>query len=682
MARTEELEAERNKYRAENKGVEEEEARQDEEIMQARREFDESNYDVDTEMESADSEDEEEEEWSEDKQEREDRKEEEERRKEQEERANQPPTFAHDPEALDIEGEQTPLTLHLARSPHPDLPNLYAVQKTLRTILSTSRISTLTLRFSEGIANSEWQTRRSERGWSTDPETKEEDEHDSFLYLPPTIPISVRHWRLPYRIESKQKKCFLKAFEQRGPILAPSLKAVTIYTRRSSDKVRREAQGNSEDDEERRRKKRWEYRNTIAPLSSVSQEFARTLPPAPPLPTRPQRQPIPIPKTSPPPPIKPIAVTPTPTRDKPVENDATYPRDQDDERLEQYFLRILSQLPDQTHLNLEQLIQDSKEKAGTILDDTSLNYESTPIPSRRVKTSGTSTTGSDTEQDGIVVVAHVVGGEKTRVNVSTGFVVGDETKEGQGRMIITCSHTLNQIEGHFNRTKSTSSSSSPSATLILTSSGHVYTVSSLLSSLPSSDLLLLRLSPSPISSPPTSPSCPPLRSLPINPYPAPTSSSISAHTYLNPLSRLTRKLRKLPEQAWEEGRIVEYKDSMGGKSETGTYDELSSFWMSCVPTSGSSGGPVVDNESGSVVGVTRGSTHKYGERTSYGFATPAERILDMFALPGFKSQSQKLAEAEEAKSKSAGVNSEFASTEDGKKEERSRREEEGEGGGR
>jgi len=138
--------------------------------------------------------------------------------------------------------------------------NLYAVQKTLRTILSTSRISTLTLRFSEGIANSEWQTRRSERGWSTDPETKEEDEHDSFLYLPPTIPISVRHWRLPYRIESKQKKCFLKAFEQRGPILAPSLKAVTIYTRRSSDKVRREAQGNSEDDEERRRKKRWEYR--------------------------------------------------------------------------------------------------------------------------------------------------------------------------------------------------------------------------------------------------------------------------------------------------------------------------------------------------------------------------------------------------------------------------------------
>lgn len=253
--------------------------------------------------------------------------------------------------------------------------------------------------------------------------------------------------------------------------------------------------------------------NTIAPLSSVSQEFARTLPPAaPPLPTRPQRQPIPIPTAAPTLTIKPITATPTHPREKTVENDATSLRDQDDERLEQYFLRTLSQLPDGAHLNLEQLIQESKEKAGTVLEDISLNYESTPIPSRRVKTTGTSTTGSDVEQDGIVVVAHVVGGEKTRVNISTGFVVGDQAKDGEGRMIITCSHTLNQvsldfttlliganlvvfrqIEGHFNRTKSTSSPPSPSATLILTSSGHVYTVSSLLSSLPSSDLLLLRL---------------------------------------------------------------------------------------------------------------------------------------------------------------------------------------------
>lgn len=61
-----------------------------------------------------------------------------------------------------------------------------------------------------------------------------------------------------------------------------------------------------------------------------------------------------------------------------------------------------------------------------------------------------------------------------------------------------------------------------------------------------------------------------------------------------------------------------------------------------------------------------GSTHKYGERTSYGFATPSERILDMFALPNFKTQSQKLAEAEKGKNESVTVNSELANSEEGK----------------
>lgn len=57
----------------------------------------------------------------------------------------------------------------------------------------------------------------------------------------------------------------------------------------------------------------------------------------------------------------------------------------------------------------------------------------------------------------------------------------------------------------------------------------------------------------------------------------------------------------------------------------------------------------------------------------------------MFALPGFKSQSQKLAEQEKAKETvldSSAVDTGMASAEDGKKEERSRREEEGEGGSR
>ncbi|BGP26481.1 hypothetical protein JCM10295v2_005434 [Rhodotorula toruloides] len=185
----------------------------------------------------------------------------------------------------------------------------------------------------------------------------------------------------------------------------------------------------------------------------------------------------------------------------------------------------------------------------------------------------------------------------------------------------------------------------PSATFVLASSGHVFTVSSLISSLSESDLLLLRLCPAPIN--PSALPVWPLRPLPINPYPSPPSTSISVHHYLNPLSRLRRKLQKLPEREWLEGEVREYRDPIGRTAEVGTYDTLQSMMISCTPTPGSSGGPVVDRETGSVVGVTRGSTHKYGDRQSFGLATPAERIYDMFPLPGFKTAAQRQAEAEE-----------------------------------
>jgi hypothetical protein len=109
-----------------------------------------------------------------------------------------------------------------------------------------------------------------------------------------------------------------------------------------------------------------------------------------------------------------------------------------------------------------------------------------------------------------------------------------------------------------------SSSSDPSASFILTSSGHVYTVTSVLSHSQRADLLLLQLSPAPIN-----PSTIPvrrLRSLPVSPYPLPTSSGVSVHRYLNPLGRLRRKLAGASEREWETGRIVEYKNSKGKSS--------------------------------------------------------------------------------------------------------------------
>ncbi|GAA5822025.1 hypothetical protein JCM10212_004660, partial [Sporobolomyces blumeae] len=351
--------------------------------------------------------------------------------------------------------------------------------------------------------------------------------------------------------------------------------------------------------------------------------------------------------------------------------------------LETLLLRVLNQIdassssssrPTGTtrdYLDLVDLAQLAKDRAGTVLG-TSLAYESTPNPNRRVRAgdrpsrSGSRSSNDvdlaslldvdargesaiESTQDGVVVVAHVVGGRDPFVSVCSGFAVG-EVESGQGQTLLTCLHTLDEAEGHLSRTASTSTASrphpAPSATLALTSSGHIFTVSSVLSSLPESDLLLVQLSRDPVQTPPTSPSCPRLRALPVNPYPPPSSTCVSIHTYLNPLSRLRRKLAREPEKEWRKAKIVEYKDPIGRTAEPGTYDELQSFWIDGVPTAGSSGGPIVENESGSVVGVTRGSTHKYGERQAYGFATPAERIFDMFALPGFKTTHQRALDRE------------------------------------
>ncbi|KWU45943.1 hypothetical protein RHOSPDRAFT_32421 [Rhodotorula sp. JG-1b] len=305
-------------------------------------------------------------------------------------------------------------------------------------------------------------------------------------------------------------------------------------------------------------------------------------------------------------------------------------------------------------VDLPTLARQKRDREGHVVAGLAVEYEPTPGPSRRLRLDGstgvqqqapeTVPIGHDAaeEQDGIVIVAHVLGGENPRVSICSGFAVGKPDHAapdaGEGQVILTCAHTLDSIEHHLTLADATA----PSATFVLAQSGHVYTVQALLSSITEADLLLLRLSPDPIN-----PSALPLRrlrSLPINPYPAPVSTSVAVHRYLNPLSRLRRKLQKLPEREWDDGTVREYKDPIGRTAEPGTYDALHSMWLSCAPTSGSSGGPVIDRTTGSVIGVTRGSTHKYGERQEYGFATPSERIFEMFRLPGFKTTAEREAE--------------------------------------
>lgn len=201
------------------------------------------------------------------------------------------------------------------------------------------------------------------------------------------------------------------------------------------------------------------------PLSSISPEWARTLPPTapsrapPPKPSPPtsesqtttnSRQPIPIPSTSTSDIVQQVVVE---SRRKGNDDD------DDDTRLEELFLRTLNGLdlikgPNCT-TSIPHLIESSRSRSGRVLKGFSLPYESTPSLERRVRIDGKEESNrkdqdeEEEEQDGIVLVAHVVGGREPKVVISSGFAIKaqqeNSTATDQGAMILTCFHTLDQV---------------------------------------------------------------------------------------------------------------------------------------------------------------------------------------------------------------------------------------------
>ena len=65
-------------------------------------------------------------------------------------------------------------------------------------------------------------------------------------------------------------------------------------------------------------------------------------------------------------------------------------------------------------------------------------------------------------------------------------------------------------------------------------------------------------------------------------------------------------------------------------TQPGTYDALSHMMFTPLPTSGSSGGPIVDEDTGTVVGMVLGS-HMDGNRVDgmRGWGVPAEVIFEV-----------------------------------------------------
>ncbi|KAF9535581.1 hypothetical protein CPB83DRAFT_20643 [Crepidotus variabilis] len=128
----------------------------------------------------------------------------------------------------------------------------------------------------------------------------------------------------------------------------------------------------------------------------------------------------------------------------------------------------------------------------------------------------------------------------------------------------------------------------------------VFPVSKVLSALPRSDLLLLSCS-LPEAQPKTKP--------------LPNSDTNWRPWVGDSLDR------------WEYGTVVGYRDFAGGETHPGTYDALSHLFFTPIPTAGSSGGPIIDKETGAVVGVILGSRMNNRVEGMLGWACPLRPSL-------------------------------------------------------
>ncbi|EJF66531.1 hypothetical protein DICSQDRAFT_75306 [Dichomitus squalens LYAD-421 SS1] len=297
------------------------------------------------------------------------------------------------------------------------------------------------------------------------------------------------------------------------------------------------------------------------------------------------------------------------------------------------------------------------KRAGHVLD-TSLPYESRPDAKRRIRFTQDERGVEASNADGaLAVVAHAAHDRtgKHKVTHSVGFAIRPPGLSDGEAVYVTCAHTLEEIR-HDPLVRTTRPSSAAALEKLRSGSfvisdtdthaaaGPAPTfsrVSSVLSAMHRGDLLLLS-TPQPRLPPTPSPG---LRSLPVNPYPVHPGAAIRAHFVADkPPSGADRDgwtpwvggtWRK-----WVRGTVVGYRDYAGREAKPGTYDALAHLHFEPPPTPGSSGGPIVDEESGSVIGVVLGNQLVNQVEGVRGWGVPAEMIFEMFSLPGLKLKSR------------------------------------------
>ncbi|KAE9410832.1 hypothetical protein BT96DRAFT_912272 [Gymnopus androsaceus JB14] len=260
----------------------------------------------------------------------------------------------------------------------------------------------------------------------------------------------------------------------------------------------------------------------------------------------------------------------------------------------------------------------------------SLLYESRPSATRKVNRESTSANNTD-----VLLVAHCVqDGDEHKVTVASGFALEAPSQREGESLILTCAHTFEEIRRSPLMLKSgadrTLDNRSPrrvsSGSFVMSSEGSIYPVTEIVSCLPRSDLMIL--------------SCkkPPVATLPVSPYPVHPETRVLGHlvSHEPPSEAGWSPWIENSWSKWVRGTVLGYRDFAGRETMPGTYDALSHLLFSPLPTAGSSGGPIIDEETGAVIGVMLGTRMYSRVEGTRGWGVPSETIFEMFSLPGLE----------------------------------------------
>ena len=202
--------------------------------------------------------------------------------------------------------------------------------------------------------------------------------------------------------------------------------------------------------------------------------------------------------------------------------------DSDEDKLDLHLKHVAKSLQDQTHASIQDLYHQYQHEAGTVIDRV-VPYEERPPPARRADLLYRTTSSvAEKEGDGLVLVVHAqIESSKsvlTKLAVCSGFVIDASlSNQQQGDTIVTCAHTLEQMYGHFRRNSTSDSKTTSTISFILPSSGQPRAITSLLSSMPRSDAIILEAQPAATSRR--------LRPLPLTPFPVYTGTPVLTHLF-------------------------------------------------------------------------------------------------------------------------------------------------------